>query len=216
MPNLVKSTTHYEGTRGRNEVEASLDRWAGRRFEDETRSRLILCDQFVPHSRALHSFSEPENRLEDVPVEVVPGCRGTLDLCRRTRTEVKRSVFRAPLLKPQIPLGEVEVRHVAKPGSLYAESGRSGLQSGDGEVESCLEPARLGPSRAASTRGCQPGSGLGSLDQGPQGSDQRVNLDVPPGLAEAGEPEFVGLLGQWAISCFRSRRPEEACWRPPR
>ena len=118
VPDLVESTTHYESTRGRDEVEAFLDFWAGRCLEDKTSPRPILGDQFVAHSRGLHGVSEPENRMQDVAVEVVPGRRGTLNLCCRSRAQVKRSVLGTRLLKPQILLDEVQVRYVAKPGRL--------------------------------------------------------------------------------------------------
>lgn len=144
--------------------------------------------------------AQPENCPNDVGVEVLPRCCRALDLRSRTSAEVKRSVLWVRLLKPQIALGEIEFRHVAKPGSFYPNGGRSGLQPCDGEVEGRLQPARLRPWSAAPTRGGQAGSTLGSLHQSAQGSDQRVHLDVPVGLVKATEPESVRLLGQGAIS----------------
>ncbi len=119
-------------------MEALLDLRTGRRFQDETRPRPILGDQFVAHSRGLRNVTESENRLEDVTVKVVSGGCGTLDLCCCACAEVKRSVPSARLLKPQILLGQVEVRHVTKPGSFYTETGGSRLQSRNSEVESRL------------------------------------------------------------------------------
>ena len=202
MPDLVKSPTHDACTWGGDKLEAFPYLRTGRCFKNKTGSVSMLCDQFVAHPGVSHGVAEAEDGLQDFAVKVVPRRCGILDLCRCAGTKIERRVVVARRLKPQILLGEIEVRQVSKPGSLYRENSGSGLQPGDSEVEGCFEPARFGPSSPASARGRQPRRALGGLHQSTQGSDQRVDLNMPLCLDEAREPELVGLLGQWAISCF--------------